>query len=77
MYSISTMKTLAYRIRLKLGASKYRMAKLLQRTESGYDRLERVGQKYRVRDIIVLKMVSGLDWEEFGKLLGECLEDDG
>ena len=76
MYTIFKMKSLAYRIRLKLGASKYRMAKVLERTASGYDRLERAGQKYRVRDIIVLKIVSGLDWEQFGKLLGECLEDD-
>lgn len=48
----------------------------MQRTESGYGKLERSGQKYRVRDIIVLKIVSGLDWEEFGKLLGECVETD-
>ena len=53
------------------------MAKLLQRTQRGYSVLEESGQKYRLRDIIVLKIASGLNWEEFGDLIEESMEDDG
>jgi hypothetical protein len=71
------MDSLAAKIRKKLGASHYRMAKLLQRTQRGYTILEESGQKYRLRDIIVLKIVSGLNWEQFGDLIEESMEEDG
>ncbi len=70
------MATLAYIIREKLGVTQYRMAQLLKRTPRGYRLLENDSKRYMLRDIVVLKIASGMSWEEFGKLIHQLVNSD-
>ena len=70
------MATLAKKIRQRLGVTQYRMAQLLQRTPRGYRMLENDSKRLLLRDFVVLKIASGMTWEEFGKLIAEMVNDD-
>lgn len=70
------MATLAKKIRQRLGVTQYRMAQLLQRTPRGYRMLENDSKRLLLRDFVVLKIASGMSWEEFGRLITELVNDD-
>lgn len=71
-----SMATLAKKIRQRLGVTQYRMAQLLQRTPRGYRMLENDSKRLLLRDFVVLKIASGMSWEEFGRLITELVNDD-
>jgi DNA-binding XRE family transcriptional regulator len=70
------MATLAKKIRQRLGVTQYRMAQLLQRTPRGYRMLENDSKRLLLRDFVVLKIASGMTWEEFGRLITEMVNDE-
>ena len=71
-----SMATLAKKIRQRLGVTQYRMAQLLQRTPRGYRMLENDSKRLLLRDFVVLKIASGMTWEEFGRLITELVNDE-
>lgn len=70
------MATLAKKIRERLGVTQYRMAQLLQRTPRGYRMLENDSKRLLLRDFVVLKIASGMSWDEFGRLITEMVNSD-
>jgi len=70
------MATLAQIIRERLGVTQYRMSQLLQRTPRGYRLLENDSKRYKLRDIVVLKIASGMTWEEFGDVITMLVNSD-
>jgi uncharacterized protein YeeX (DUF496 family) len=70
------MATLAKKIRQRLGVTQYRMAQLLQRTPRGYRMFESDSKRLLLRDFVVLKIASGMSWEEFGRLITEMVNDN-
>jgi DNA-binding XRE family transcriptional regulator len=70
------MATLAKKIRQRLGVTQYKMAQLLQRTPRGYRMLENDSKRLLLRDFVVLKIASGMSWEEFGRLITEMVNDN-
>ena len=70
------MATLAKKIRQRLGITQYRMAQLLQRTPRGYRMFENDSKRLLLRDFVVLKIASGMSWEEFGRLITGLVDDD-
>jgi hypothetical protein len=70
------MATLAQIIRERLGVTQYRMSQLLQRTPRGYRLLENDSKRYKLRDIVVLTIASGMTWEEFGEVVTKLVNDE-
>lgn len=56
-------------VRGKLGYTKYRMAKLLNRTPCGYATMETTSRKYTLRDLCAMKSAIGASWDEFGNII--------
>jgi hypothetical protein len=52
------------------------MAQLLQRTPRGYRMFENDSKRLLLRDFVVLKIASGMSWEEFGRLITELVNND-
>jgi DNA-binding XRE family transcriptional regulator len=62
------MKTLK-KIREKLGFTHYKAAKRVGLTQQGYIVAEKSSRSIKVDVLVALKELSGLTWEEVGKML--------
>ncbi len=72
----TTVHSLPYIVRQKLGVTRYRMAALLRRTPAGYTGMERESKKYSLRDISRLRTMGKYSWEDFGALIDDLSNVD-
>lgn len=61
-----------YEVRQKLGLSQVKFAKLADMTHHQVRYRERIKRQYAVSEILFLREISGLGWEEFGELMERC-----
>lgn len=68
-------QSLPHIIRTKLGLTRYKMAKLLDKTPAGYSGMESRSKKYSLADLLTLKDLGGYSWQEFGELVETLVEE--
>jgi len=72
-YEISRAKQSLYcQVRRAKKLGRYDMAKLVGISYSAWRYREKMKEQYRIGEIVALKEISGLTWEEFGQLMIDC-----